>query len=245
MKHSCTYQIMWQDTNACREVSPSRLMTYMQETAGSQLTEAGISLDHLRDVKGLAFLVTRIALRQYRPLYCNDVIQVNTWISEGRGYSFDRFFSVHRDGELIAQAHTVWALLDLKSGTLVKNRDFSYGFSGDIPLLFELSPRMHIPRQAELTPVASRTVRYSDIDYNRHMNNCHYLDMLMDYVPDPMAERAIGFVLSFVGEAAYGQTLSVLRAPAEEGYWFCTKNEEGKTCLEAYVETEPYISAPK
>ena len=87
--------------------------------------------------------------------------------------------------------------------------------------------------------VGERKIVYSDIDYNRHMNNTHYPDMLCDFTPEIRSHRAIGFTLSFLHEAAFGHTLKVYRAERGEGeYYFRTVNEEGNTCLEALLLTE-------
>ena len=96
MKHSEYYQVRWHDTDANRMVTPSRLVAYMQETANAQLLANGTSLDALRDEKGLAFLLSRITVVSYAPLYTGDEICVETWICEGRGYRFDRCFRVLR-----------------------------------------------------------------------------------------------------------------------------------------------------
>ena len=88
MKYTHHYQIKWHDTDANRNVSPSQVLAYMQETANQQLARADMSLDELRDKKKLAFLLSRIAIRIYRQLHAYEEIDVETWICESRGLSF-------------------------------------------------------------------------------------------------------------------------------------------------------------
>ena len=90
----------------------------------------------------------------------------------------------------------------------------------------------------------TRRVTYSDVDYNGHMNNTKYPDMLCDFLPDATRRRVSGLSLSYLHEAPYGFDLSVYRAPwegtaGERGYLFRTVDYAGNTCLEALMLVEP------
>ena len=238
MKHTEHYKIRWHDTDSNRMVRPSQLVSYMQETANAQLTANGMSLDRMRDELGLAFLLSRITVRIYEPLYTDDEIDVQTWICEGHGLHFDRCFCVLRDGKVVAEAFSDWALLNMREKKLVRAADFSYTFPPDTPLAPELSARVRYPILSGMELVGERRIVYSDIDYNHHMNNTHYPDMLCDFTPDILRRRVVGISLSFLHEAAYGHTLKVYRQEKEDGFFFRTVNEEGTTCLEAVLLTE-------
>ena len=241
MKHSEYYQVRWHDTDANRMVTPSRLVAYMQETANAQLLANGTSLDALRDEKGLAFLLSRITVVSYAPLYTGDEICVKTWICEGRGYRFDRCFRVLRGEEVVAEAYSMWALMDLRERRLLRATEFSYGFAGDEPLPPTFSARVRHPAACDMECVGERRIVYSDIDYNGHMNNTHYPDMLCDFTENILRKRVTGMTLSFLHEGAYGHTLKVLRREnSEEGRtFFRTLDETGETCLEAVLTFEP------
>lgn len=238
MKHSEFYKIKWHDTNANREARPSKLLMYMQETANAHLLANGLSLDGLRDERGLAFLLSRIAMKFHQPLYTGDEIEVQTWVCEGRGFSFDRCFRILRGEEVIAEAHSVWALLNLKEKRLMKNSEFSYGFPPDEPLNAGLITRVRMPQTQEMELAGERKIVFSDIDYNGHMNNTNYPDMLCDFVPDISRRRVTAMTLSFLNEASFEHTLTVLRAQHESGHYFRTLDSDGKTCLEALVLLE-------
>ena len=246
MKFTYHYTTRWHDTDAKREVRPSQILAYMQETSNYHLCSAGMSLDELRDQKGLAFLLSRITMRLYLPLHTGEEIEVQTWVCESRGLSFHRCFRILRGNEVIAEAFTVWALLDMRSGKLLPVTAFPYDIEPDEPSGAEFTGRIRLPSTDCMEEVGKRKIVYSDIDYNGHMNNTRYPDMLCDFAPDMDKKRAVGITLSFLQEAAFGHTLKVMRAerelPADAAgkneYCFRTLNEEGKVCLEAILQTE-------
>lgn len=255
MIFSKTYTVEWHDTDANRNVTPSRLLRFMQETANAQLRENGIPLDLLRDRDGLAFLLSRFSFRVFLPLHAYETIEVQTWICEGTGMRFDRCFRVLRGGAAVAEAFSTWALLDLRSPEkkLLRNDQFAYPFRAEAPLAPPLPLRFRMPAQQDMEEVGTRRVVYSDIDYNRHMNNTRYPDMLCDFLPDVLSRTVTGMSLSYLREAAFGHTLRVFRtqvvnsAPEtsetsgekrEETFLFRTVDADGATCLEAMVTTE-------
>ena len=99
-----TYTIKWHDTDAKRMVRPSAIVAYMQETANLQCEHHGTPLDALRDEKQLGFILSRLSVKLYRPLYAYEQIEVQTWICDSRGFSFNRCFRIVRGDEVIAEA---------------------------------------------------------------------------------------------------------------------------------------------
>ena len=239
MKFTYRYQIKWHDTDANRQVLPSQILAYMQETSNYHLISAGMSLDEPRDRYGLAFLLSRISMRIYQPLYAGDEIEVQTWVCESRGLSFHRCFRIVRGEETVAEAFSIWALLDLNTQRLLPSTAFPYQIEPEPPLGGELAARIRLPALATMQEVGERTIVYSDIDYNGHMNNTRYPNMLCDFTPDIRARRATGITLSFLHEAAYGHTLKIYRSERAGGYDFRTVDQDGTTCLEAVLMLEP------
>ncbi len=233
MKYSRHYTVRWHDTDANRNMTPSHLLMYMEETSDHHLRDAGMSLDELRDTRGLAFLLSRISVRIYKQLHAGDEIEVETWVCESRGLSFVRCFRVLCRGEVTAEAHTVWALLELASKKLLPSAAFPYNIEPEPPVSASLSARVRIPSQADMQELGTRRIVYSDIDYNRHMNNTHYPNMLCDLTPDILSLCVTGYTLSFLHEASYGHTLHVWGVRDDTGMSFRMIDGNGATCLEA------------
>ena len=166
----------------------------MQETANRQCECSGLPLERLRDEKGLAFILGALSMNIYKSLHAYEEIEVRTWCKEAKGYIFMRYFDILRDGEKIAEASSTWVLIDLNTKTMVRASayDFLNGcFYYDEPIDPEiLLPKARIAKDAPLFEVGKRKICYSDIDYNMHMNNTHYPDMLCDHLGEMTDEGA-------------------------------------------------------
>ena len=240
MKFTQRYTVKWHDTDANRFVRPSALVTYLQETANEHLIHIGISLDELRDRHGLAFILGGLSVRSYEPLFSGDDIEVETWTCGEKGFRHNRCFRLLRSGKTVAEATSQWALIKLSDGSLVKVEDMPYHIEPEEPIaLSDLPTRLKMPPLAEMDFAGERRIVYSDIDYNGHMNNTRYPDMLCDFIPEMRESRMTGMVQSFRKEAVFAHTLRVFRQKTEDGYLVCTVDEDGNVCTEALLKLEP------
>lgn len=235
MIFSQNYRTTWHDTDADRRVRPTQLLVYMQETSNRHLSSMGCDLDLLRDEKGLAFLLSKTRLAIYSPLRAYEDITVSTWTCESRGYAFSRFYEIKRGDERVAMADTTWALLDLNSKQLCRVDSIDLGFEHEPPSDIGIPMRFRVPKSEELELIGERQIVYSDLDYNMHMNNTRYADMLCDFMPYEHIGNIKGISLSYLHEAAFGDTIKVYRRADGEKYSFRTVNGEGASCLEAEI----------
>ena len=88
------------------------------------------------------------------------------------------------------------------------------------------NPRSLMPKP--LLNVQRRTVRYSHLDVNGHMNNTHYLDWVEDLLPSQFHENcpAHDFTICYHAEATEGQNLDL--------HWELLEN--GVLQVDAYKE---------
>ena len=233
------YETRWHDTDANRLLRPSQLLVYMQETSNHHTASAGKNLDDLRDEKHLAFILSRLRLWIHRPLRAFEPIRVQTFTNPQRGLSALRSFRILCGDEVVAEADSVWALLGTEDGRFHRMEETGYDFEDEEPLALPLPNRIRIPSDLPLRELGSRRIVYSDLDYNMHMNNTRYPDMLCDFLPLAEVARLRGMALSYLHEAAYGDTVRVLGEKRENCYYMKTVNGEGTVCLEAQLWLSP------
>ena len=229
------YKTRWHDTDASRKLRPSEILTYMQETANRQFVSAGRDLDGERDTKHIGFILSKISLDFYKPVYAYEDIDVETFTCESQGFSFRRGFRILREGELVAAAASVWALVDIKEGKLLRAENYDVGFENEPRILTESPLRIRMPRAEQFELVGKRRIVYSDVDYNMHMNNTRYPNMLCDFMAFEHTQNIRGMSLSYLNEAALGDEIEIYLARTDDGYFFKTYNKDKKVLLEAEV----------
>ena len=239
VKLTKNYTVRWHETNATREMTPSAILTLMQETTNIHMQQMYPCLEDFRDIKRQAFILSKIFLRFNEPIAAYDDISVSTWTgTESRGFMFWRSFSVQKDGKTVADALSQWALIDLDGGKLLPVNSFENNFEDEPSVDIEMPRRIKFPAERELELAGSKKITYSDIDYNSHMNNTHYPNMLVDFLPTPEKYRVKDMMLSFVLGSLYNEEIKIYRVQDGDKFYFRTVNADGKTCLEAVITTE-------
>ncbi len=209
----------------------SSIMKYIQTAAQYQLTESGMSYDSLKK-NNRAFILSRVKLEVLRPLRAYAPLTAITYPCESRGYSFLRCYALESDGEIVARAISVWALIDTESHALVRVNDFDLGLP-TLPKNDLVLAAMKLP--SNLIDVGGYGVHYGDVDQNRHMNNTKYPDMYSNFLP--LQGRMIrSITINYSSEAQMGEKLRVQRG--EEGgiIYFRTVRGDGRINSEAQIE---------
>ena len=238
-----TYEgdVMVHMSDADRVCRAADLMRFMQESATRQLEDLGPNLDTLQSL-GRAFILSRISIDFPEPVHTFETVRCTTWpCATSRGAVFDRHFEIFcgdDDTRIAARAASQWAFLDYKNQHLLRVEDIGIPFARNEILTPSLPLRFRIPKDAQLTPVGEKTVRYSDIDTNRHLNNTHYCDLYCDHLPMD-GKRISALSIAFQKEAPLGETITVLRTeePDENGiYYFRTvRQSDGAVNTDAMV----------
>ena len=237
MKYEKEFEFYSTDAGANGEVRPSVILRYLQEAAVNQMKDEGPSYRDLW-AQGKAFILSRINLQIYAPLYEFQRVTVQTWACSERGASFGRSYRMLRNGDVVAEAVAVWALLDVNAGTLLRVEDQPFRYGADEPL--SLSPRFTMPK-VPLFEAGKRQVQYEDVDCNRHLNNARYPDWLCDLIPEIHEKRVTGIQIHYVAEAPLYETLTQYWGEADDGrsYVFEFLRADGNVNCRARVEVAP------
>ena len=209
----------------------SSIMRYIQTAAQSQLTESGLSYDNLKKANR-AFILSRVKLEVLKPLRAYAPLTAITYPCESRGYSFLRCYALESDGEIVAKAISVWALIDTENRSLVKVNDFELGLA-TLPKNDLVLNAMKLP--SGLVDIGGYGVHYGDVDQNMHMNNTKYPDMYSNFLP--LENKMIkSITINFSSEAQIGEKLRVQRGEEGGFYYFRTVRSDGKVNSEAQIE---------
>lgn len=159
----------------------SSLFTYFQDIAGLHSENLNMGMETLYENHNVLWVLARIRVDIIRYPLLNEEIIIDTWPQEPDRVGFARDFLV-RDiqGNILAKAVSTWVIIDVNTRRLKKTKSVYTGYPPTVKeraidcKLGNLKPR------GPLEMVYKRTVRYSDIDVNKHLNNSKYVDFIMD-----------------------------------------------------------------
>lgn len=225
------------DCDCNKLIRLSGMMQAMQETGRLQMETEKPSYDDLLKV-GHALMLSRLDLEIYEELYLNDLLTVGSWPAESSKATFLRTYTIEKQGRLAALCSSQWALVDLQTRKILKveDLDMSNYYMGEYRELFD--GKFKIPKDAALEEVDRRKVRYSDLDYNGHMNNTYSLDMLCDTIPEIVAgtHRVKNLRIHYNREAPLGDVLTVFQGKEDDGsYLFKTLKADGQVNIAARI----------
>ncbi len=230
----------WLDSFRVRsyEIAPDGLLTlptlcnYLQENAGNHATASDLATDQLL-AGGRAWVLIRLQLEIDRFPAWREDIAVETWPSAFDGLYAQRDFSVtDADDAEIARATSQWIVMDVAQRRpirlpaavrAIERPDRPNALTPDRAPL----EKLEVPEHERLF-----SVRRSDLDLNRHVNNVLYVEWALEAVPDAVSEghRPCRLDVQFRAESVYGDTIRSACAPAE--------NDNGSVLLQHEVTRE-------
>lgn len=239
MKWSGEYKVNANDVDFNNVVSVSNMLRYMQDAANYEMEADGLSYNELFS-RGLSFVLSRIRMSFYRPIYSHDTIEVQSWACESRGVQFNRCYRIIKDGIIAAEAVSVWALVGVQDRHLHRVNEFDLPYRIDEMLELDMPARFKIPDDVDLRLVSERLVEYADVDMNGHMNNTHYPDILTSHLAESMkGQRVVSMGLSFLNEAPLGESIKIYSGMSDGTHYVRTVKENGTTNVEAEIILEP------
>lgn len=226
MKFSRKYKVLYHDTDINGVLYPSRLFMYLQETAHGHTVEVGSPPEVMIERDGGCFWLTRMCVSIIKAIHFDDELEVTTWATDdSRGFSFNRCFQILRGDEVVCEAYSVWVLMNRTTmrPTLVK--DWPVDIGPEAPIKPSAPLHTRIPREIVLEQGnGEHTVTYPDIDYNGHMNNAKYPDIICGFLPIDIlkGKRISELTISYLHEAAACETIRAEygRDSEEDGVYY-------------------------
>lgn len=242
-RHKKQFRVGFSDIDFAKRLKLSSLFQYFQETAGSAVESIGRGIDVLKEKYSVTWVIVRIRVDIERNPVWDEEIAIETWPQKPGRIEFERDFIV-RDakGNIIVRAVSSWVLIDVGTRHIQKSEliDFStppYDEERAIDCRFGKLKPFGQPKR-----VYNKTVGYSDVDVNGHLNNSRYIDFIMDCF-DMETHKRYGVKsveVNFINEAIPGETLTFYKdvSALDSGVVYVegVNEEQGKTVFKAQVE---------
>lgn len=159
------------------------LINYFQDSSTFHSEAVGLGMEYLRE-KQKAWVLSywQVIVERYPKL--GEEITVGTFATEFKGlYGNRNFYMNDSSGSRLACANSIWVFMDLAKGRPVRPEPEQiepYGTCPSLSMPYE-GRKIAMPEKCESLPPFP--VRRYHIDTNEHVNNCQYVQMALESVP--------------------------------------------------------------
>lgn len=157
----------------------SSIFRFFQDVALLATQDKGVDSISLAK-KNIDWVITRMDVEISRLPKCNETITVCSYPGKDLAMLYPRFFYIlDEKKEVIIRASSVWALINAKERKVIVDRDVIEKLPAETSP-YELPLPGKILASEDKLLVEQRKIHYSDLDFNCHMNNVRYVELLMD-----------------------------------------------------------------
>lgn len=177
-------RIRFSEVDHRKRITLPAVINYFQDCSTFQSEELGLGIEFCNEKKRAWVLSSwQVTVEHYPEL--GEPVRIRTWASGFQGlYGYRNFCMEDKAGRMAAYAHSVWVYMDTQKGRPVRAlpEDIEkYGVGEPLEMEYE-SRKIRLPEAAE--PLEPFAVRKYHIDTNEHVNNCQYVQMALEVLPE-------------------------------------------------------------
>ena len=170
------------EAGIANHVTLPTLCNYMQEAAGVNAARLGWGIQALQ-AEGLTWMLSRLRVSVARYVPWGETVTVRTWPSgtKGRLVAKRCFLGLDEKGTELFRASSEWLYVDMSAQKIAKLPE---SFADLVPAGtpdFELADIggkfAHLPSVEGSVEILTR---HSDLDFNDHVNNVHYVEWMLE-----------------------------------------------------------------
>ena len=205
------YIVSNNDVDKSFRLKVAAVFRYFQDVALLATESLGVDSISLSK-RNIDWVITRMTVEVKRLPKCDEVIYVHTYPGKDMAMLYPRYFFItDAKGEVIIKSSSIWALIDNASRKVIVDRDVisklpPESFDEQLPL----PDKITIPENLRF--IEKRTIHYGDLDFNSHMNNVRYVELLMDTHDSAFydSHRLQSITLNYMRELKEKETIDVL-----------------------------------
>lgn len=207
----------------------------LQLTASAHSDSAGMSFAEMGQ-NNQTWVLSRMHIEVDEMPKWGDKVTVTTWIEYLDNGRSIRDFEMHLGDKKLLGSSSLWAVLDtqLRRGAkeLIINSDFVTRYPEKKPTVKD-NYRINYAVETEL--VEERTVRLSDLDIVKHVNNVKYVEWCLDVFDIDLIfkEQIKSISANYLRELSLGDTVSIKKKQEGNMVLFTVeKNKKVCFCME-------------
>lgn len=211
---------------------------YFQDMATGHMHAFGKGNDTIPDDYGICWMYTKYKIHLERESDFNP-IELETWIEKTRFPGvIHQALEISRGGEILARGRLESCLVDIASRRLAKPDAIEFPTDVFEDRHADVAPFVKLPKTVEGMEYAyTHTVKYTDLDRNRHMTNLRYVGLLMDAFDSDFYHKNImtDFELHYISQCYEGEEIRIYRKNTPDGWLVSCAHQDGGVAAAALI----------
>lgn len=189
MRYSFDSRVRYSEIGENGQLTLPGIINYFQDSSTFHSESVSLGTDTLKKRNRVWVLSASHLVVERYPAFGEQIV-TTTFPYDFKGFMGMRnFYMDTKDGERLACANSWWTYLNLETGLPVKLQpEDTDGYEIEPKLDMDYAPRkIKLPKEwEEKEPFA---VQKHHLDTNHHVNNCQYIYMAQDYLPEDFAAK--------------------------------------------------------
>lgn len=221
MKLEVPFYFRYSEFDIYDRVLPSSLFSAFQDIAGEHAERLGVGYKEMID-RDLIWVLVRSKYEILSHPQVDTEYILETWPLPKGPIDFNRDYRIRQtNGEVLIRATSKWAVTNLKTRKLVRSRDINYCGENFYPVrnFEEDLQNFALEEKEQKSFIFSHTVRFTDLDHNRHMNNTKYATLVLDAISPNEDEIITEMQINYLIECQLGDKINVY-LNQQNGYYY-------------------------
>ena len=181
------FEVKAYEVDARNRLSLVNVANYLYKTAKQHADQLNVGVDDLLK-HGLSWVFTRLKIDMYQYPKCYETIRVSVLFKEFDKNFIHRSFKIYNaQGREIGQAVSSCAIIDVNTRRMVEVPEIISAIP--TPQDAPLPPHTHIPKVTQPLTEETFKVRWSDMDFNKHVNHAYYLQWVIESLPEEVLKN--------------------------------------------------------
>ncbi|WP_461247909.1 acyl-[acyl-carrier-protein] thioesterase [Treponema sp. R6D11] len=220
---------IWQETFPVRfgSIDKSDRLTldavfqFFQEAAICHAENLNVGREDMMRTGQIWILSRMSVIVKRRPKYFEN-ITVRSWPRGGEKLFALRDYDIRdKDGVPVVCARSGWIVLDVEKRRPIRPQSVMGGLplnEGENALSPEDGAIAALEERGNLQKAAERKARYTDLDFNGHVNNVRYIQWIEDALEPQLLENAdrMRFDINYLNEILGGEDIDIMSAKIED-----------------------------
>ena len=204
------HKVQFSQSDSNKKMSLYELLKVTSDMAVEDYALRGMDRDTLT-AHGFACLVSRVAFRFHRMPKENEDYVFTTYEEKSEALQLVRAYEfTGKEGEPLITGISSWLLVDPVAHRILPTKKFDMGKPVESQKEHDCLKYGKIQIPEELEKWDERTIKYSDIDGNCHVNNARYGAFVADAIPPELRQaKFTDFRLNYAKEAKLDQKLEI------------------------------------